>query len=71
MPAVGPFTPDPPEPKTDKAARLVREAIGGDKRAAVRRIILWVLVIVLVAGGAPIWLSLMPIALLMATDGLL
>ena len=62
-------TPDPTV--AEKADGFVREVIGGDKRAAVRRIILWVLAFVLLAGGAPLWITLMPLALLCLTDGLL
>lgn len=71
MPSVGPFDPVPPPARRETAEGLVREAIGGDKRAAIRRIILWTLVVVLVAAAAPAWIALLPIALLMATDGLL
>lgn len=72
MPAVGPFSSSPePEGRLSRVGGAVREAIGGDKRAAIRRILLWVLVIVLVASSAPAWLTLLPVALLMATDGLL
>jgi hypothetical protein len=74
MPSVGPFNTEP-EPGTNSrvtsAILAIREAIGGDKRAAIRRIILWTLVVVLVAGAAPAWIVLLPVALLMATDGLL
>lgn len=71
MAAVDPAYTPPPPTKAKRAEGLLREGIGGDKRAAVRRIILWTLVVVLVASSAPAWLVLAPIALLMATDGLL
>jgi hypothetical protein len=71
MPSVGPFEPKPPESTQDKAVGIAREVIAGDKRAAVRRIILWVLAFALLAGGADLWIVMLPFALLMATDGLL
>jgi hypothetical protein len=71
MPAVGPFTTPPEEPKSAKAKGLLREVIGGDKRAAVRRIILWVLAILLLVSGAELWIVMLPLMLLMATDSLL
>jgi hypothetical protein len=70
MPAVSINENPTPVPKRDKATSLFREAVGGDKRAAVRRIILWVLAFALLVGDAPAWLTLMPLALLCTTDGL-
>lgn len=71
MPAVDPTYTPPPPTKAERIEAAAREGIGGDKRAAVRRILLWTLTIVLVAGDAPAWAPLAPIALLVATDGLL
>ncbi len=71
MPAVGPFEDPQPTPRRTTVEQTAREVIGGDKRAAVRRIILWTLLIILIAGSAPAWIVLLPVALLMSTDGLL
>lgn len=60
-----------PTPKAAQAEGLFREVVAGNKRGAVRRIILWVLVIALVASDAPTWMALLPIALLFGTDDLL
>lgn len=71
MAAVDPAYTPPPPTKAKRAEEAIREGIGGDRRAAIRRIILWTLVVVLVASDAPAWVVLSPVALLMATDGLL
>jgi hypothetical protein len=63
--------PEPETPRTERIVSATREVIAGDKRAAVRRIILWVLALALLVGGADAWIVLLPLALLMATDGLL
>ena len=74
MPSVGPFDTEPTpktNPRVTSAILAIREAIGGDKRAAIRRIILWTLVVVLIAADVDAWLVLLPVSLLMATDGLI
>jgi len=58
------------ETREEKAVGLFREVVGGDKRAAVRRIILYVLAFVCVVGPLPA-LAVVPLALLVSTDQLL
>lgn len=64
--AGGPETTTKPTPE-----ERLREVVGGDRRAAIRRIILWVLAFALIASDAPSWMALLPMALLCTTDGLL
>lgn len=65
-------TPDPAtvERIREAAERGLRITIGGDERAAVRRIVLWVAAIGLVISPWPL-AALVPMTLLIATDGLL
>ena len=60
----------PPETRRESNERRVRQAIGGHQQAAILRIILWVLAFCLLAGGAPLWIVILPFALLCVTDGL-
>jgi hypothetical protein len=58
------------ETREEKAVGLFREVIAGDRRAAVRRIILYVLAFALVVSPLPA-LAVVPLALLVSTDQLL
>lgn len=69
MPSVGPYT-TPPPTKRDRLGGLVREAIGGDKRAAIRRIVLWTALFAAIAAPVPLWVPLGIATILLATDDL-
>ena len=58
------------ETRNEKVEGLLREVIAGDKRAAVRRIILYVFAFALVVSPLPA-LAVIPLALLVSTDQLL
>ena len=57
------------ETRAQHAEEIMREAIGGHRRAAVRRIVLWVLLFAGVATGTT-WLTISAAALLALTDQL-
>jgi len=59
----------PTEEEADEIKGTIREIIAGDKRGAVRRIVLWVLAFALIVGPLPM-LAILPLALLALTDQL-
>jgi hypothetical protein len=59
----------PTEEEAEKIETFTREIIGGDPRAAIRRIVLYVLVFVLIVSPLPA-LAVAPLALLAMTDQL-
>jgi hypothetical protein len=71
MAAVNPATRPAPPGRLEIAEGRVREVVGGDRRAAIRRIILWVALTYCIVSGQPPEIAMLPALLLMLTDQLL